>query len=201
MSTHPLYFVAAAGSFVTVLVAIAGYYYARRPRSTPASWEELLAKLTWIDRNNLAQVALDLVDESGHPKEEAAHLEPSQLWKLIGGLEGLEVLEKNSEVLIDLVFYVQQWYPEAIVIAERLRLDNRGRNWFLAPFKGADRMGNLKISFPHYARRAVAVYYRMTRRVLDLYEMGNFSMLSDLQKALQVQSSCHATSTLMSGDF
>jgi hypothetical protein len=67
----------------------------------------------------------------------------------------------------------------------------RELNRLVARLKGADRMGNLKISFPHYARRAVAVYYRMTRRVLDLYEMGNFSMLSDLQKALQVQSSCH----------
>jgi hypothetical protein len=184
MSTHPLYFVAAAGSFVTVLVAIAGYYYARRPRSTPASWEELLAKLTWIDRNNLAQVALDLIDESGQPKEDAAHLEPSQLWKLIGGLEGLEVLEKNSEVLIDLAFYVQQWYPEAIVIAERLRLDARELGWHVARLKGAAGKGNLQISFPFYAQRAVATYYLMTRRVLGLYEAGNFSMLADLQKAL-----------------
>ena len=45
------------------------------------------------------------------------------MWRLIGGLEGLEVLERNSEVLIDLAFYVQQWYPEALPIAERLRLD------------------------------------------------------------------------------
>ena len=91
MSAHPFYFVSAAGAFVTVLVAIAGYYYSRRPRSTQTSWEELLAKLTWIDRNNLAQVALDLIDESGRPREDAANLEPSQLWKLVGGLEGLEV--------------------------------------------------------------------------------------------------------------
>jgi hypothetical protein len=35
-------------------------------------------------------------------------------------------------------------------------------------------------------RDAVAVYYRMTRRVLILYEIGNLSMLSDLQKALKV---------------
>jgi hypothetical protein len=105
---------------------------------------------------------------------------------LIGGLRGLEILETNSEVLIDLAFYVQQWYPETLVIVEQLRLDNRELKWFVARLKGAERMGNLTISFPHYARRAVAVYYRMTRRVLVLYEMGNFSLLSDLQKALKV---------------
>ena len=92
-------------------------------------------------------------------------------------------METNSEVLIDLAFYVQQLYPEALVIVERLRMDHRELKWLVARLKGADRMGNLKISFP-YAQRAVAVYYRMTRRVLGLYEMGNFSMLSDLQKTL-----------------
>jgi len=55
-------------------------------------------KLTWIDRNTIAQVALDLVDESGQPRqtENAENLEPAQLWKLIGGLKGLEALEKNE---------------------------------------------------------------------------------------------------------
>jgi hypothetical protein len=59
-------------------------------------------------------------------------------------------------------------------------MDHRELKWVVARLKGADRMGNLKISFRYYAQRAVAVYYRMTRRVLGLYKMGNFSMLSDL---------------------
>jgi hypothetical protein len=175
------------------LVSIEGPGYCPQQRQpSEAGWKDLFQNLTRIDRNKLARVALELVDESGKPREDSdtASLEPSQLWRLIGGLRGLEILEKNSEVLIDLVCYVQQWYPEALVIAERLRMDNREMHWLVARLKGADRMGNLKLSFPHYARRAVAVYYRMTRRVLDLYEMGNFSMLSDLQTALQVQSSC-----------
>jgi hypothetical protein len=60
---------------------------------------------------------------------------------LIGGLRGLEILETNSEVLIDLAFYVQQCYPEALVIAERLCLDNRELNWLVVRLKGADRTG------------------------------------------------------------
>jgi hypothetical protein len=99
-------------------------------------------------------------------------------------LDGLEVLETNSEVLIDLAFYVQQWHPEALVIAERLRLDARELKWHVARLKGAARTGNLEISFPFYAQRAAVTYYLMTRRVLGLYEAGNFSMLADLQKAL-----------------
>ncbi|MGB8536425.1 MAG: hypothetical protein WCD57_08430 [Acidobacteriaceae bacterium] len=186
MNTHNLHLVTAIGPFVIILALIAGYYYFQSRRSASASWEELLAKLTRIDRNKIAEVALDLVDESGQPKaaDDAGSLDPLQVWKLTGGLEGLEVLERNSEVLIDLAFYVQQWYPEALVIAERLRLDAGELKWHVERLKGAAQKGNLQISFPFYAQRAVVSYYRMTRRVLRLYEAGNFSMLPDLQKAL-----------------
>ena len=70
MNTPNLYFVAAIGIFLTVLFCIAGYYYFQsRADRRQRSWEDLFAKLTWIDRNNIAEVALDLVDESGQPKE------------------------------------------------------------------------------------------------------------------------------------
>ena len=186
MTTHNLYFLSASGTFLGVIVSIAGYYYSRGRHSSHVGWEELFGKLAWINRNNIAEVALDLVDEFGHPRQaaDAANLEPSQLWTLIGGLKGLEVLETNSEILIDLAFYVQQWYPEAVVIAERLRLDARELKWHVARLQGAAQTGNLQISFPFYAQRAVVAYYLMTRRLLDLYQAGNFSMLADLQRAL-----------------
>jgi hypothetical protein len=186
VTTHNLYFLSAAGIFVGTLISIAGYYYSRSRRSSEVSWEELVRKLTWIDRNTIAQVALDLVDESGQPRDadDAASLDPAQLWKLIGGLKGLEVMETNSEVLIDLAFYLQQWYPEALVIAERLRLDARELRWHVERLKGAAQTGNLQISFPFYAQRAVVTYYLMTRRLLDLYEAANFSMLAKLQETI-----------------
>jgi hypothetical protein len=168
------------------LVSIEEPCYCPGRQSSQVGWEDIFGNLTMIDRSNIAKVALDLVDESGKPREDSniASLEPSRLWSLIGGLRGLEILETNSEVLIDLAFYVQQRYPEALVMTERLRLDGRELKWHVARLKGAARTGNLEISFPYYAQRAVVIYYRMTRRVLGLYEMGNFSMLSDLQKTL-----------------
>jgi hypothetical protein len=186
VTTHNLYFLSAIGIVVCVLLSIVGYYYSRGRPSPQVSWEELVKKLTWIDRNTIAQVALDLVYESGAPKEsaDAPHLEAAQLWSLIGGLQGLEVLEKNSDVLIELAFYLQQWYPEAVVIAERLRLDARELKWHVARLRGAAQTGNLQISFPFYAQRVVVTYYFMTRRLLDLYQAVNFSMLAKLQEAL-----------------
>jgi hypothetical protein len=186
VTTHNFYFLSAIGIFLGFLFSIAGYYFFRARQSPQASWEDLVQKLTWIDRNTIAQVALDLLDEFGEPKgnPDAANLEPAQLWKLIGGLEGLEALENNSEVLIDLAFYLQKWYPEAVVIAERLRLDARELRWHVARLKGAAKTGNLQISFPFYAQRAVVTYYLMTRRLLGLYQVVNCSMLAKLQEAL-----------------
>ena len=186
MTTHNFYFLSAIGIFLGVLISTAGYYDSRRRQSSQESWEDKVKKLTWIDHNTIAQVALDLVDKSGEARQitDASNLEPAQLWKLIGGLKGLEALERNSEVLIDLAFYLQQWHPEAVVIAEQLRLDARELKWHVARLKGAAQTGNLQISFPFYAQRAVTTYYLMTRRLLDLYEAGNFAMLADLQRAL-----------------
>jgi hypothetical protein len=186
VNTHNFYFLSAIGLFVGVLLSTAGYYYSRGRQSPQVSWDDLVKKLTWIDRNTIARVALELVDESGEARQaaDAANLEPAQLWRLLGGLEGLEALEKNSEVLIDLAFYLQKWYPEALVIAERLRLDARELRWHVARLKGAAQTGNLQISFPFYAQRAVVTYYLMTRRLLDLYQAVNFSMLAKLQEAL-----------------
>jgi hypothetical protein len=166
-------------------VGLLAYYFLRH-RSKEATWEELFARLTWMDRNNIAQVALELVDESGQRRvlDTAETTEPSDLWALIGGLEGLEVLERNSEVLIELAFYVQQWYPGAVVIAEKLRMDARELKWHVARLRGASKTGNLQVSFPFYAQRAVVAYYLMTRRLLSLYEAGSFAMLADLQRTL-----------------
>jgi hypothetical protein len=186
VQTPNLYFFAAIAIFFSILIVIAGYSYWRNRRSSPAPFEDLFAQLKWIDSNHIAQVALDLADPSGRSKvdEEAATLEPSRLWNLIGGLDGLEIMEGNSEVLIALAFYVQQWFPEAVPVAERLRLDARELKFHVQRLRGAAQQGNLQISFPFYAQRAVTTYYRMTRRVLELYEAADVPMFADLQRAL-----------------
>ena len=178
-----LYFFGAMGIFLSILVLIAGYYYWRHRRSSPATFEALFAQLKWIDRNNIAQVALDL---SGQPMagEADATLEPSQLWNLIGGLDGLELMERNSEVLIALAFYVQQWYPEALLVAEQLRLNAREVEWHIGRLKATAKSGRPPVAAAEYLQQAVAIYYHMTREVLALYEQANLPGLADLQRAL-----------------
>ena len=186
VTTHNLYILAAAGGLLSTLISTGLYHYYRGRRSSQVSWDELVQELSWIDRDCLAQVALDLIDHSVQPQEakDSESLQPLQLFELIGGMKGLDALQRNSEVLIRLACYVQQWYPEAVVVAELLRLDARALKWHVDRLKGAARTGNLQISFPFYAQRAVVIYYRMTRNLLNLYEAGSFSLLEDLRGAL-----------------
>ena len=186
MSTRTALFLIAVVVFVSVLGLVTAYYARRASRTSAGGWNQLLGRLTMMDRDGVAQVALDYADELGNRRtdDSDAELESSRIWKLIGGLEGLEALESNSTVLVDLAFYVQQWYPEAVVLAEELRLNAREIQWHVERLRGAAKTGNLESSFAAYAQPAIAKYYLMTRQVLALYARGNMPMLTDLQRAI-----------------
>jgi hypothetical protein len=185
VSSRTVFFLTAMGLFVALILLLATYFVVQSLRRR-RRWEATVARLTWVDRDRIALIALDLVDEFGRPKaaNSAGRMEPSEIWELLGGLEGLTALERNSDLLIDLAFYLQQWYPEAVVIAERLRMDARQLKWHIARLNGAAANGNLQVSFPFYAQRAAVCYYLIIRRIFLLGESGNFPILSDLERAL-----------------
>jgi hypothetical protein len=172
--------------FLVALVGILLRHYLRARRAAHATWDDLLKRLTWVDRDKIARIALDVIDESGERRqgESAFSLEPSTIWSLLGGLDGLEVLEHNCQVLVEMASYLQRWYPEALVVAEQLRLNAREIEWHVSRLKGAAQTGNLQSSFADYAQRAVVTYYLMTKHLLDLYEHASFPGLVDLQRAL-----------------
>jgi hypothetical protein len=186
MSVRTIFFLAAVVIFVASLAIIAIYHYHRARHLSDRSWEQLRERLTSVDRESVALIALDYADESGQRRRDETDTEinPTQIWNLIGGLEGLEAIERNCAVLIDMAFYVQRWYPEAVVLAEDLRLNAREIEWHIDRLRGAEKRGNLEQSFADYAQPAIAKYYLMTQRVLWLYERGNLPMFRDLRGAI-----------------
>ena len=172
--------------FFAALIAVTVYYRLRARRVSGQAWETLLQRLTAVDRDKVALIASDLLgDLGGEPMPVAdAGFEPEQIAELIGGIRGLEVLAANCDVLIDLACYVQQWYPEALVVAEQLRLNAREIKWHVERLKGAARMGKLDSAFPDYAQRAISTYYLMTKHLLALYEAGNLPGYLELSRAI-----------------
>jgi len=183
ITIRTLYFFGFLAIFLVAILATGAHYYLRslKQQKYPyGKWDELL-RLGSLDHNNLALIAGSFDNE---PEMEDEDLDPEKIWHLLGGMQGLEVVEKNCAVLVDLVFYVQQWYPEALLVAEQLRQNAREVQWHIERIKGAAKIGKLKTATPEYLQQAVAIYYRMTCQVLTLYEQANLPGFADLQVAL-----------------
>ncbi len=186
MTSHAALFLALIAVLLLTLVAVAGTSLVRARKRSQGTWEGIVKRLVPIDRSRIEEIAFDVIDRSGQRRSDdgSAALDASEIWSLIGGWEGIEALENNCAVLVDLAFYVQRWYPEALEVAEHLRLSAREIEWQISRLKIAHTAGKLETTIPMYAQQAVATYYLMTRRVLALYERGNISMLTELQRAL-----------------
>ncbi len=189
MNNGALLFFVVLGIFFLSLIAILGFsyrLYRNRSKSAYGEWENLFQRLSQIDRESVSLIALDFIGdpERHQSKDDQEELDPSTIWPLIGGIEGLESLQRNCAVLVDMAFYVQRWYPEALAVAEQLRLNAREIEWHVDRLKASKHTGKLEAAFPDYAQRAITVYYLMTRRVLTLFEQGDYPGLYDLQRAL-----------------
>jgi hypothetical protein len=186
MDRHLIVFLSVIAAFLLALATVAGFYWKRSRASSKAQWEQLIARFTFIDRDSIQRVALDHIDSSGWPRsdEGARSLNSSEIWKLIGGMQGLEVLEANCAVLIDMACYLQRWYPEAMTTAEQLRKSAEEIQWHVGRLKGAVIPEKVASEFADYARPAIASYYLMTRRILALYEDANFPGLIKLQRTI-----------------
>jgi hypothetical protein len=175
--------------FLLALLALVAHYNRRRIRTEKhpyGSLEKLLGRLSAVNRENVALIALSLVDEFGQRRGDECdpNLDEAQIWSMIGGIKGLESLERNCAVLVELVFYVQQWHPEALAIAEQLRLNAREIEWHIGMLKSAAKVGRAEKAFSQHAEEVAVIYYVMTRRVLALYEEWNLPELIELQGAL-----------------
>jgi hypothetical protein len=173
--------------FLASILGIGAYYYLRnrqRELYPYGNWDELLKRLVPLDHENLERIAIDPVAASDHELQCVETIDPQEIWRLLGGMRGIEVMEKNCSVLVDLVFYVQQWYPEALLVAEQLRLNAREVEWHIGRLKATAKSGRPPVAAAEYLQQAVSIYYQMTRKVLVLYEQANMPGLADLQRAL-----------------
>jgi hypothetical protein len=185
MKSDMIGFLVLAAVVLVTLITITAYYV-WRAQASKRSWEQVLARLIAVDRDGIHAVALDAIEPSGRRRtdELARELRPDQIWQLLGGLDGVEVLEKNSHVLIEIAMYLKRWYPEAATTAEELRLQARELGWQVSRLRMAADKGHLEFHFASYAQNATIGYYLMTQRLLALYRERKVPMFADLEKAI-----------------
>ncbi|MDQ2844567.1 MAG: hypothetical protein M3Y72_26680 [Acidobacteriota bacterium] len=187
ITIRSLYFFSALLIFLTAILVVGAYYYLRNRRREVypyGQWEELLKRLEPLDHRGIGLIAGEPAAELDQQTDNVATMDPEDIWRLLGGMRGIEVMEKNCSVLVDLVFYVQQWYPEALLIAEQLRLNAREVEWHVGRLRAASKSGRPPSAAAEYLQQAVSTYYRMTCEVVALYEQANLPGLADLQRAM-----------------
>jgi hypothetical protein len=175
MNGSILPFLFLTGVLIVAILGIGGYYSWRIRKSARTGWEELLKRLVAIDRNRIDAVALDAIEPSGNRRTDplARELEPDRIWELLGGLEGVEHLESNSRVLVDMAAHLQRSYPEAAAVAEELRLQARELEWHVGRLRMADEQGSLEFHIGTYAQNAAIAYYLMEQRLQALCQRAN----------------------------
>jgi hypothetical protein len=186
MNERFYFFVALVVLIVASLIAAWIYYHLRARRLYGQSWEAILARVIPIDKGNLRIVALDLLGQADglDHRDGPCELQSSEIVELMGGLEGLRTLQRNCEALIALACYCQRMYPEALVVAETLRLNAREIQWHLDRLDAAARNGSSRAAFGDYAQRIATIYYLMTRRLIALYEIANAPGTEKVQMSL-----------------
>jgi hypothetical protein len=173
---HRLYlFLCAVLLVVASLTSLWIYFHLRSRRLYSEDWEAILAKVVPVDKEKLRIVAADLLgdrddlNQRGGPCE----MDSLEILELIGGLEGLRVIQNNCAVLVDLACFCQRSYPEALAVAESLRLNAREIRWHLDRLTTAAQNGSSPAALGDYAQRAATIYYLMTRRLVALYDISN----------------------------
>ncbi len=178
---------------ILALVFIVVRYGRKLRKSRSYTWEELMQSIAPIDRDAIEAVALDAVEPSGEPRPEdyPRELGRQEIWKLLGGMEGIKRIENNSRVFIEMAAYLERWHPEAAETAEELRIEAKRLEWHVGRLRAAENSHCLDLHFHAYGQKAAISYYLMLKRILVLYQHSQEELFGDLWRAVQGASSTH----------
>jgi hypothetical protein len=169
------------GTFILIIIAAFAYAHAAGNRLRVAEWDNLIAAIEPIHARGLEIVALDHLRPHGNQ----LRLEPEEMWGLVGGLEGLNRMRRNADLMIALAAYVNRWnYDQAIIVAEKIRHDSvqLKRALFLIKWNLYIRRSQLRV--PFYIHQAASAYYLMTKRLLTLYEANQYMLYPRLAQTI-----------------
>ncbi len=144
-------------------------------------WDVLVGKLQPIPFADLSTVALDYLQ----PSKGQISLETDQIWRMVGGSEGLRRMSANAEVLIALANYTQRWNAEeGAIVAERMRRDGLALQRATNKLAIGLLLGYAKSTGPFHVQEAAGAYYLMRQRLLALYETSHAGRYPRLAAAL-----------------
>ena len=167
-------------SVIGVLVSRYFYRHLAAWQLYRRDWNDLLGKLQPIS------VAVTTIgDEYLNPTPHQLGPEPVDIWRSMGGLEGIRRMRRNARILIALAAYAQRWnFTESVIVKERMRQDalHLQRATLQVIVRRAFRVGNMRGVF--YLHDSVGAYHLMTKRLLALYRTSHAGLYPRLAEVL-----------------
>ena len=150
-------------------------------------WNDLLSKLQPIPV--LAVTAIG--DEYLNPTPHQLGPEPVDIWRNLGGLEGIRRMRRNARILIALAAYAKRWnFTESVIVKERMRQDalHLKRATLQVILRTAFRTSRVA-GVPRgrgvfYLHDSVGAYHLMTKRLLALYRTSHSGLYPRLAEVL-----------------
>lgn len=175
-----------SSAVVFIILLLVAIRYVRKHRmARGTTWEALMKRIVPVDEKAIERVALDAVDASGDPKteEHPRELGRKDIWKLLGGMDGINRIDNNARVIVEMAAYLERWHPEASETAEELRLEARRLEWHVGRLRAAETNHCLDFHFHSYGQHAALSYYTMLKSVLALAQQNRGALFVDLQRA------------------
>jgi hypothetical protein len=149
------------------------------------SWQDIVSQLKRIEFERVKSVARDYLD----PREGQISLEPTDMWLMLGGREGLRRMRANARLMLLLAAHAQRWnFDEGVIVTERMRRDAlqlrravRHVEFDLAFHTVLRRSGTF---IPFHLHEAASAYYLMRQRLLALYQTSHAGLYPRLAEVL-----------------
>ena len=166
---------------VLAVALVQGRFLLQRRRFARLSWDSIFAKIQTVNIQGLREIA----DCYLKPDKDQLRIEPDQMWRIAGGLDGLSRLHTNTEAMLDLAMFAERWNDEnGRVISEMMRRDARRIRKAVTrvQLSSLTRLGLVKA--PLHLQEAISSYCLMRGRLLGLYALGHAGLLPKLEGAL-----------------
>ena len=149
------------------------------------SWADLVSAIERIEFDRIKSVARDYLD----PQEGQISLEPTDMWLMLGGRDGLRRMRQNARLMLLLAAHAQQWnFDEGVIVTERIRRDALRLQTAIRQIETALLMHRLMrrsaTLIPFHLHEAASSYYLMRQRLLALYQTSHAGLYPRLAEVL-----------------
>lgn len=149
------------------------------------SWTDLVAAIERIEFERIKSVARDYLD----PQEGQISLEPTDMWLMVGGRDGLRRMRQNARLMLLLAAHAQQWnFDEGVIVTERIRRDALRLQTAIRQIEMALMMHRIlhrsATLIPFHLHEAASAYYLMRQRLLALYQTSHAGLYPRLAEVL-----------------